>query len=109
MQPKYLYLLLTILGAALPLSQFLPWLAENGLDLPRFVHELFTNRISSFFALDVIISAVVVVTFAALECARTGLRLWWIPILATLTVGVSCGLPLLLYLRETRRQTASVD
>lgn len=102
MSTKHLYLLLTILGAALPLSQFIPWLADNGLDLPRFFHELFTNRISSFFALDLIVSAAVVFTFAAVERARAGLRLWWIPILATITIGVSCGLPLLLYLRERR-------
>jgi hypothetical protein len=60
---KNAYLILCVLGAALPYSQFIPWLLENGFNAPLFVHQLFANRISTFFGLDVLVSAVVVVGF----------------------------------------------
>ena len=94
--PPTLYLLFAIAGAALPLSQFLPWIAEHGLDLPLFFSELFANRISSFFGLDVIVSAVVLITWILHSKTRHG----WIAITGTLLVGVSFGLPLHLYLRS---------
>jgi uncharacterized protein DUF2834 len=56
----------------------------------------------SVFALDVLVSALVVFVFAYNE--RRSLRLWWLPMVAVLAVGVSLGLPLLLYLRETEAQ-----
>lgn len=97
MKLKTLYLLLSLLGAVLPLAAFLPWLLEHGLDFRLLFADLFANRVSAFFGLDVVVSAIVVIVFA--WCERR-LRLWWLPVLATLSVGVSLGLPLLLYLRE---------
>jgi hypothetical protein len=100
MNRKNIYLCLCILGAVLPYSQFIPWLLENGLNAPLFVHQLFANRISAFFAWDVLISALVVVGFVRGEGKRLGVPLVWLPILGVLAVGVSFGLPLFLYLRE---------
>jgi hypothetical protein len=94
--PPTLYLLFAIAGAALPLFQFLPWIAEHGLDLPLFFSELFANRISSFFALDVIVSAVVLIVWILHSRTRHG----WMAIVGTLLIGVSFGLPLHLYLRH---------
>lgn len=102
---KRVYLLLALLGAILPLSQLLPFLREHGLDMRLFVEQLFANRISSFFALDVIVSAVVLFAFVFAE--RRSVRHLWAPIVATLAIGVSCGLPLFLYLRESAPRTAS--
>src|SRR5207249_9298218 len=99
MKPKSLYLLLCVLGAAIPYLEFLPWFSEHGINLPLFLQELFAGRVSAFFGLDVLIAAVVVAVFAYVERGRLRLRLWWLPIMAVLCVGVSLGLPLLLYLR----------
>jgi len=95
-----LYLALALLGAVLPLSAFLPWFAEHGLDVPAFVAELFSTRIGAFFGWDVIVSAVVLFVFIAIEGRRVGIRHGWLPVVATLTIGVSCGLPLFLALRQ---------
>jgi hypothetical protein len=95
-----LYLTLCILGVALPYWQFAPWLASNGLDLPLFVRDLFANRIGGFFGMDVLVSAVALLVFARTEGSRLGLRARWLVLLAVLTVGVSLGLPLFLYMRE---------
>ena len=100
MKPKTIYLALCVLGAVVPYSQFVPWVAQHGLDISLFVRELFANRISAFFALDVIISAVALIGFVRREGAQLKIKRLWLPVLATLLVGVSLGLPLFLYMRE---------
>ena len=100
MKIRHLYLLFCILGLVLPYSQFVPWVLEHGLNGSLFLHELFANRISAFFGMDVIVSAIVVVSFASSEGARLGMRKIWLPIIAVCLVGVSLGLPLFLYLRQ---------
>jgi len=99
MQRKNIYLLLCVAGAVLPYWQFVPWVMENGLDVSLLLKQLFANRISAFFAIDVIVSSVVVFVFVRSERSRLGNK-WWLPLVAVLTVGVSLGLPLALYLRE---------
>ncbi len=97
---KNAYLFLCILGTVLPYSQFVPWLAENGLNAQFFVRQLFANRIGAFFGWDVLISGVVLVGFVRSEGKRLGMSLLWLPILGLCAVGVSFGFPLFLYLRE---------
>lgn len=104
MRPKHLYFCLTIVGLVLPYSQFLPFLREHGLDLRLIVEQLFANRISAFFGLDVIVSAVVLWIFVWVDGRRLGMGRLWLPLMAVLTVGVSLALPLFLYLREARRE-----
>lgn len=104
MRPQHWYLLLSILGAVVPLAELLPWLDTNGLAFPLLIQELFANRVSSFFALDVIFSACSLFLFISREQNRLIRRLWWIPVLATLAFGVSAGLPLTLCLRERGRE-----
>jgi hypothetical protein len=79
--------------------ELLPWVMEHGLNLRLMAAELFSTRIGAFFGLDVIVSAAVVFAFVWFE--RRKMKLWWAPILATCAVGVSLGLPLALYLRES--------
>jgi hypothetical protein len=102
MKPKAIYLALCLIGALLPYWQFLPWVVEHGMNLPLFVRELFVNRISAFFGMDVIVSAVVLVVFMRVETARLSIRRRWLPVLAVLLVGVSLALPMFLYMREAR-------
>jgi len=49
MKPKNIYLLLCVLGIALPYSEFVPWVISNGLNVRLFLHQLIANRISCFF------------------------------------------------------------
>ena len=100
MKPKTIYLLLCIVGLAAPYAAFIPWLAEHGPNGRLFVQQLFANRISAFFFIDVLVSAIVLLRFEAVESVRLHLRSRWIILLATLLLGVSLGLPLFLYLRE---------
>ncbi len=97
-----MYLALCFVGAALPYWQFVPWAMQHGVNLPLFVRELFANRISAFFGMDVLVSALVLIVFMRVESARLNIRRRWLPVVGLLTVGVSLGLPLFLYLRESR-------
>jgi uncharacterized protein DUF2834 len=101
--PKSLYLGLCVIGTVLPYSQFIAFLRQHGLDLRLFIEQLFANRVSSFFALDVIVSSVVLWVMVIVEGRRGGMTRLWAPILANVVVGVSLGLPLFLYMREARR------
>ena len=100
MKTRHFYLACCVLGLLLPYSQFLPWLSEHGLDLALFVRELFVNRISAFFAMDVIVSAIVLIWFIQSEGKRLRVRLLWLPTVGTLLAGVSFGFPLFLFLRQ---------
>jgi Terpene cyclase DEP1 len=100
MKAKNVYLLLCVLGAVLPYSQFIPWVMENGLNLGLLVRQLFANRISAFFGLDVLVSSAVLLVFMRVEGRQLHRRFRWLAIAALCTVGVSLALPLFLYLRE---------
>lgn len=102
MKLRHIYLCLCLLGAVLPYSQLAPWLAAHNLDIPLLVAELFSTRIGAFFGLDVIVSAVVLFVFIGVEGRRLGVRHLWLPVAATLAVGVSLGFPLFLYLRQLK-------
>jgi len=101
---RWFYFAAMVAGTLLPLSQFLPWLSEHGLDIPLFFAELFANRIGGFFGWDVIVSAVVLIPFILSEGKRLGMERLWMPIVGTCLVGVSCGLPMFLYLRQARME-----
>jgi len=109
MKPKTIYLALCFAGTILPYWKFFPWLLEHGFSPALFWQELFVNRISGFFAMDVLVSAIVFIVFARTESVRLGIRGRWIAILAVLTVGVSLGLPLFLYMRELKLEGDGVS
>jgi uncharacterized protein DUF2834 len=100
MKTRHFYLVCCVLGLLLPYSQFVLWLLEHGLNVTLFFSEMFANRISTFFAMDVIISAIVLIWFIQSEGKRLRVRLLWLPTIGTLIVGVSFGFPLFLFLRQ---------
>lgn len=98
---KWLYLLLAIVGFILPYYFFMSFLIENGFDLPLLYGQLFANDISTFFAVDLIITAIVFLVFLYSKFNKCCRRLWLFTI-ATLVVGPSFALPLFLYFREVQ-------
>jgi hypothetical protein len=102
MKLKTVYLILCVLGLTLTYWQFVPWVMENGLNMSLFLHQLFANRISSFFGMDVFVSAVALVVFMREDCSRLRVTGRWLPIIALLLVGVSLALPMFLYMRERK-------
>jgi multisubunit Na+/H+ antiporter MnhB subunit len=94
---------LCVLGTVLPYLHFVRFLREHGLDLRELCAQLFSTPGSGFFAMDVIVSSLVLWALVAIEGRRARVPHLWAPIAASLAVGVSLGLPLFLYLRERAR------
>jgi Terpene cyclase DEP1 len=107
MKPRHIYFALCFLGLLVPNSLFFPWLIEHRPDPQRFVQDMFANGVSAFFGVDVVLSAVALGAFVLVESARLRLSRGWLPILATLLVGVSLGLPLFLYRRQVHLDRAA--
>lgn len=81
---------------------------ENRFDVSLFVQSLFANGISTFFVLDVVISAIVLLRFITTEGSRLRLKHRWVVSLSVVLVGVSQGLLLFLYLRESQLEREPV-
>jgi hypothetical protein len=99
---KRLYLILAIAGFILPYYFFISFLTANGLNLSLLIGQLFATPISTFFVVDLLITALVFWVFLYQEARRRQMKRWWVYLVATLLVGPSFALPLFLYFRETR-------
>jgi hypothetical protein len=99
---KRLYLVLAVAGIVVPYYFLISFLAANGLNLTLLVEQLFSTPISTFFAVDLIITAVVFWVFLYREASRLHMKRSWVYVVATLLVGPSFALPLFLYFREMR-------
>jgi len=99
---KEVYLALAILGTIIPYIIFTPWIIENGINIALLVEELFTNRVSSFFAVDFLITWVVLILFITSSKWR---KEYLICIIGNLFIGLSFSLPMYLYLRKRREET----
>ncbi|MBE9035169.1 DUF2834 domain-containing protein [aff. Roholtiella sp. LEGE 12411] len=103
---QIIYFLLCILGFALPYSQFIPFTLEHGFDIKLFFEQLFANKISGFFGMDVIVSSLVLWVFVFWEGTRLKMQHLWIYVACNLLVGVSLGLPLFLLMRQRQLEQA---
>ena len=97
-----IYLVLCVLGTLLPLSPAIHFLVTHQFDVGLFTQQAIVNAASLTAWLDVIISALVVLTLITLEGNRIGMKKLWIYGIATVIVGPSLGLPLFLYRRSQR-------
>ena len=100
MKIKNIYLVLFLLGIIIPYASFIPWVMENGLNVPLLLNQIASSPVASFGWLDVIVSAGALFIFVYSDTRKRKVQYWWLTIIGTLTVGVSLGLPLYLYLRE---------
>ena len=107
MKPKHAYVILAFLGVVLPYLQFVPWVRDNGLEISLLVDEIAASRLEAFGWLDVIMSSLALLVFMIAGERRKKVAGSWLPILGTLAVGVSPGLPLDLLLRKISREAAT--
>lgn len=102
---KKFYLTAMIIGAALPLYFFSQHFAAHGFGLSDFLAASFANPAASGLAADLLLSATFGLIVFGMEAKRLGVRGFWLVVLGTLLIGFSFGLPLYLYLRESRAET----
>ena len=97
---RLIFLALAIWGAIHPMYYFVQWFQENGWDIMAMVDAWHVNAASSGLVWDLTIAAVTLTVWIIAEV--TVRRNWWalIAIPATFCIGVSCGLPLYLFIRS---------
>jgi hypothetical protein len=97
---RSLYLALAIWGAIHPMYYFVTWFLANGFTLSGMVDAWHVNAATSGLVWDLTVAAVTLTVWIIAEVAvrRNWLALIAIP--ATFGIGVSCGLPLYLFLRS---------
>jgi len=96
---RMVYLALAIWGAVHPMYWFITWFRENGWSLAGMIEAWNVNAATTGLVWDLTIAAVALTVFILAEVFT---RRNWIGLLAipaTYCIGVSCGLPLYLFLR----------
>lgn len=101
---KKIYLLFSVIGIVFPYYFLVSFLFQNGINLKLLLQQVFQTNGSTFFAIDVIISAVVLLLYIINENKKEKINYSWIAILGTFTVGVSFGLPLFLLFKEISKE-----
>ncbi len=99
---RIIYLILTIVGAVVPMFYFIRWFEEFGYSLSAMGAAWNVNDATTGLTYDLTIAAVALTVFIIVEARvrRDWLSLIAIP--ATFCIGVSCGLPLYLFLRTRK-------
>lgn len=97
---KNVWLCSCVVGTIVPFYFFMPFLLEHGLDVLLLFEFLFTNSVSRFFAIDLVISSLVFLFWSYRDSRRENVTGWWMVLVANCCVGLSLALPLYLYKRE---------
>ena len=99
---RWVFLALAVWGSVHPMYYFISWFNENGYDLMAMVDAWHVNAATSGLVWDLTIAAVALTVWVIFEAVRSRDWLRLIAIPATFCIGVSCGLPLYLFLRMRR-------
>jgi len=105
MNKNNVYLTLSLIGLFAPYCFLFKFLGTYGFNIPPLLQQLFTNNISTFFAMDLIISIIVFWIYMIAVATYLLMINWWLYVLTSLTVGLSFALPLFLYFRERTLET----
>ena len=92
-------LALTIVGFLVPNTMVAIHLIDGG-DLSDYLEVWEESLPAAQLVADLVIAAIAFLVWAVWEGRRLGMRTWWVPIPASLLVGLCFGLPLFLLLRE---------
>lgn len=97
---QIVFLLLAVIGTVVPMYYFISWFEEFGYDLAAMVEAWNVNDASTGLVYDLTIAFAALVIWIIRETVQNKRWLNLIAIPASLCIGVSCGLPLYLYLRN---------
>ena len=87
-----------MLGAVIPYIALAVFVSQNAFHVGVLMRQVLATPGSTFFALDVVMSAVALLVAVALDWKHVERP--WLVVAATVLVGPSCGLPLWLALRR---------
>ncbi len=96
---RMIYLALAVWGAIHPMYYFLGYMRETGTGLSGLIDAWYVNASTHGLVWDLTIAAIALTVWII---AETWVRKNWLALVAipaTFCIGVSCGLPLYLFLR----------
>ena len=96
---RMIYLGLALWGAVHPMMWFLRYMRETGTGLSGLIDAWYVNASTTGLTWDLTIAAIALTVFIVSEVAMRRNWIALIAIPATFCIGVSCGLPLYLFLR----------
>lgn len=99
---RWLFLALAVWGTVHPMWYFISWFQENTWSIMAMVDAWHANDATSGLVWDLTIAAVALTIWVIWESVTTRRWAGLIAVPATFCIGVSCGLPLYLFLRMGR-------
>jgi hypothetical protein len=101
MSPKnqaIIFFVVSVVGFVMPYTELIPFIIETrGFDLALFFEEIGATRSSRLIAWDLAIAGSTFMLFMLFDKNRP--KYWWLSILLTFGVGVSCSFPFYLGLK----------
>jgi len=97
---RLVWLALAVWGTIHPMYYFIGWFRENTWSIMAMVDAWHVNMATSGLVWDLTIAAVTLTVWVVVESVRTRNWVGLLAIPATYGIGVSCGLPLYLFLRR---------
>jgi hypothetical protein len=96
---RWLYLALAVWGAIHPMYWFVTYMRETGTGLGGLIDAWYVNASTTGLTWDLTIAAIALTVWVLAETISRKAWLGLMAIPATFCIGVSCGLPVYLFLR----------
>lgn len=97
---RWVWLALAVWGTVHPMYYFIGWFRENTWSIMAMVDAWHVNLATSGLVWDLTIAAATLTVWVLVESIRARNWVGLLAIPATFCIGVSCGLPLYLFLRR---------
>ena len=97
---RIVWLALAVWGAVHPMYWFVTYMNETGTGLSGLIDAWYVNASTTGLTWDLTIAAITLTVWVIAESVTRKAWLGLIAIPATFCIGVSCGLPLYLFLRS---------
>ena len=88
---------------------FIMWFQANGVDIMAMADAWHVNTATSGLVWDLTIAAVALTVWVVVETIQSGQWIRLVAIPATFCIGVSCGLPLYLFIRISNTPAVGDD
>lgn len=102
---RWIFAALAVWGTIHPMYYFVQWFQENTWDIMAMVDAWHANAASSGLVWDLTVAAVALTIWVIYEAVQTRQWIRLIAIPAAFCIGVSCGLPLYIFIRMYKAST----
>lgn len=99
---RWLWLAMVVWGTVHPMFWFITWFQDNTWSIMAMVDAWHVNAATSGLVWDLTVAAAALTIWALYTVWTSRIWVFLAVIPATFCIGVSCGLPLMLYLREVK-------